>query len=166
MFGTVKKLVAAGLAATTLASASMPASAFDASWWAQEQAFSSQFDAWAQGSMQNMLAQCAAARAAGLLNGACFGNYDPSILSDSNTGGDAITSGWWNQQNSQSQALGGFSEGMRGSAAFTDQWGNVYYGDPSAASTWVNNYGQVQGMNGFDPPDWQNSWTQIFPMGQ
>lgn len=164
MIGTVKKLVAAGCAAATLAGAAVPASAFDASWFAQEQMFNQQFDMWAQQSLQTMLAQCAAARAAGLLQGACFGNYDPSILSDSNTGGDAIAGGFWDRQQRQSQALGGWSEGFRGEQAYTDQFGNVFWGDPSAASTWVGPQGQVMQMNGFDPPDWVNNWTQVFPM--
>ncbi len=164
MIRTISRLAAALALAGGIGATAVPAGAFDM--LGANMAFDQQFDQWAAGSMNTMLQQCAMARAAGLLQGGCFDGYDPSILSDSNTGGDAIAGGYWQRQQMMDNAANNFSNGFNNQQVMTDQFGNTFWGAQNpGGSNWVDNSGQVfQTDPGFGAPNNFDDFDELFPV--
>jgi hypothetical protein len=147
------------------AAAALPAKAQMGDMMMQNLMFDQQFNNFVNNGINTMLQQCAQARAMGLLtNGGCFDGYDPRTFSDSNTGGDAITGGYWDRQQMMDGAAKNYTDGLLGIQDYYDQFGNPYQGTGMGDSGWVDDQGQLYEMPGFVPPNYLQNFQQVFPM--
>lgn len=156
------KLLGAALMASALGLAAAPASAMDL--WSMNAAFDAQFNQFVANGMNDLMAQCAQARAMGYNGHGCFDGYNPQIWSDANTGGAAITGGYWDRQAVTGQAMNDWSNAILGQQAYGDNYGNVYYGNPYGTSNWVDVYGNLHQMNGYTPPDYVNQYAPVYAL--